>query len=1190
MSNCFTFYYCVFIVEYKATIYTFKHIFIATLVHHVFGSFFFKYHLSWIFSQWALFILGIGLMIYLYGIRTYSYFLNRKVPFIKPRAFIGNAGPMLTQTMSIPEYVVWLYNELKGHPYGGIYQFRTPAVLLRDPDLIKTVTVKDFEYFTDHMNRWKDMRAILSPAFTSSKMKTMFVLVDECGKQLVNFLEKCYSGYTPEKPCKIEKEGGKLVVELKDLFTRYTNDVIATSAFGVGVDSLMLDIPLLPKRVKKYFKSLIIDTIATREEKGIIRPDLMLDIPLLPKRVKKYFKSLIIDTIATREEKGIIRPDLVQLLMQAIKEALEDQKNPNSHMRATREEKGIIRPDLVQLLMQAKKEALEDQKNPNSHMRETLRLYPPSVATDRCCVKKYTLPSHPPLEIMPGECVSIPIYAIHRDPEYFPNPDTFDPERFSDENKHNIKPSTFFPFGIGPRICIGSRFALMESKIALVKLLHKFNLKVVPKTPIPIQISKKGFNMTRMEVPHEKPVPFLGNMLGIMWRKESYPEFVVQMYNKFTNHQYSGLYMYKAPYLLIRDPELIKSITIKDFEYFTDHRSILDEASVGLWNKTLVTLKVKTISLTKLLHVAGKRWRDMRATLSPAFTSSKMKTMFVLVSDVCTQVVNHLDDFYKNPSKQDCNITKGKNCHLRSFSSSPDSIHLPLCFLSPLLCWRLMMTSKISFGKKLMQHWRKMTANSQTLRLYPPAAAVDRMCVKPYTLHADPPQEILPDSKTRMPIKIAQNGFSMTAEGGFWLGFVSRSVSNTIKSMDLLLAVQWFLTSSLLVFFVSYILIVICLGLFYYGFTTFIHFSRQDIPHEQPLPFLGLLGLGSILKKSYPEFILDVYNKWKGRQYASMHFFQQAVVVLMDPDIIGAVTTKHFEYFTDRRTTFIGDQGPLLKKGLPHLKEKDVLVIEMKNLFTRFTNDVNASTVFGMQVNSFKEPNNTFYEMGREVTRFDGASRSTLLCYVFYELALHPDIQVRLQEEVDEAMKDKGEEVAYEIVNNMTYLNMVLSETLRLHPPAASIDRVCVKEYFMDVEPEIVLKPKDSILIPIYGLHRDPDHFPNPESFDPERFSDENKNKIKPFTYLPFGLGPRGCLENNMLVLDIKEFFTRYANDVIATTAFGISVNSLKEPRNEFFRMGQEAINLEPWRFFGFMFIPKIMEEIVLLCWKPNRF
>lgn len=61
----------------------------------------------------------------------------------------------------------------------------------------------------------------------------------------------------------------------------------------------------------------------------------------------------------------------------------------------------------------------------------------------------------------------IPIMAIHRDPQYFENPLKFDPERFSDENKHNIKPFTYIPFGLGPRNCIGKILFLLRN-------IHKF--------------------------------------------------------------------------------------------------------------------------------------------------------------------------------------------------------------------------------------------------------------------------------------------------------------------------------------------------------------------------------------------------------------------------------------------------------------------------------------------------------------------------------------------------------------------------------------------------------------------------------------------------------------------------------------------------------------------------------------------
>jgi cytochrome P450 family 9 len=76
---------------------------------------------------------------------------------------------------------------------------------------------------------------------------------------------------------------------------------------------------------------------------------------------------------------------------------------------------------------------------------------------DRKCTKTYTLSTEPPFTLKPGEGVWVPIYALHHDPDYFPDPEKFDPERFSDENKGNIKQCTYLPFGSGPRSCIGKQ-------------------------------------------------------------------------------------------------------------------------------------------------------------------------------------------------------------------------------------------------------------------------------------------------------------------------------------------------------------------------------------------------------------------------------------------------------------------------------------------------------------------------------------------------------------------------------------------------------------------------------------------------------------------------------------------------------------------------------------------------------------
>lgn len=77
-----------------------------------------------------------------------------------------------------------------------------------------------------------------------------------------------------------------------------------------------------------------------------------------------------------------------------------------------------------------------------------------------------------------------------------------------------------------------------------------------------------------------------------------------------------------------------------------------------------------------------------------------------------------------------------------------------------------------------------------------------------------------------------------------------------------------------------------------------------------------------------------------------------------------------------------------------------------------------------------------------------------------------------------------------------------------------SSDRQVSKPYKLQIDgcPEVELNTGDMIMIPIYAIHRDPQYFPDPEKFDPERFNEYNKSKIAPYTYMPFGAGPRSCI------------------------------------------------------------------------------
>lgn len=93
----------------------------------------------------------------------------------------------------------------------------------------------------------------------------------------------------------------------------------------------------------------------------------------------------------------------------------------------------------------------------------------------------------------------------------------------------------------------------------------------------------------------------------------------------------------------------------------------------------------------------------------------------------------------------------------------------------------------------------------------------------------------------------------------------------------------------------------------------------------------------------------------------------------------------------------------------------------------------------------------------------------------------------------------------------LPYLDMVVYETQRLYPILGWLDRVPENDYPVPGT-SVVIKKGFPVILPMGALQRDPKYFSNPDKFDPERFSEENKANIVPFTYFPFGEGPRKCI------------------------------------------------------------------------------
>lgn len=134
---------------------------------------------------------------------------------------------------------------------------------------------------------------------------------------------------------------------------------------------------------------------------------------------------------------------------------------------------------------------------------------------------------------------------------------------------------------------------------------------------------------------------------------------------------------------------------------------------------------------------------------------------------------------------------------------------------------------------------------------------------------------------------------------------------------------------------------------------------------------------------------------------------------------------------------------------------------------------------------------------------------STAMTFLAYELVRNPDIQDKLRTEIDEVNESlKGEDLNYEALHKMKYLDQVITESLRLHPPVPIVDRICTKDFTLDYDgKKIEFETGRSFYIPIYSIHHDSQYYPDPEKFDPERFSDENKHKVSQDWFMPFGVG-----------------------------------------------------------------------------------
>ncbi|XP_037951261.1 probable cytochrome P450 6d4, partial [Teleopsis dalmanni] len=134
-------------------------------------------------------------------------------------------------------------------------------------------------------------------------------------------------------------------------------------------------------------------------------------------------------------------------------------------------------------------ECVQDMKFLDLCVMETVRKYPGLPILNRECTEDYQIPNSK-MVIKKGTGIIISLFGIHRDPEYFPDPLRYDPERFLEENM-NYNPVAYMPFGEGPRHCIAQRMGKLNAKVALAQIITNFDIKIREK-PSEIEIDNYG--------------------------------------------------------------------------------------------------------------------------------------------------------------------------------------------------------------------------------------------------------------------------------------------------------------------------------------------------------------------------------------------------------------------------------------------------------------------------------------------------------------------------------------------------------------------------------------------------------------------------------------------------------------------------------------------------------------------------
>ncbi|XP_043115900.1 cytochrome P450 3A30-like [Puntigrus tetrazona] len=487
-----------------------------------------SYGLFFSAETWALLVMFVVLL-FMYGSWPHGVFKKLGVAGPKALPFFGT---MLEYRKGFHNFDMECFKK-----YGrvwGIYDARQPVLCIMDQSIIKTILVKEcYSLFTNRRNfrlngqlydavsiveddDWRRIRSVLSPSFTSGRLKEMFGIMKTHSHILVDNLGKTATR-------------GE-AVDIKEFFGAYSMDVVTSTAFSVDIDSLNNPKDPFVTNIKKMLKFDFLNPLFLFTALfPFITPVLeKMEYALFPTSVTDFFyaslKKIKSERVAKDHKKK--RVDFMQLMVDSQTEGKHGSSNEHT-------EKGLSDHEILSQSMififagyetssstlsfffynlatnpEAMKKLQEeiDEAFPNkapvdyegvmnmdyldAALSESLRLFPVAGRLERVCKKTVDING---VLIPKDMVVLIPTYALHRDPDYWSDPESFKPERFIKDNKESIDPYMYMPFGLGPRNCIGMRFAQVTMKLAIVEILQRFDVSVCDQTQVPLELGINGF-------------------------------------------------------------------------------------------------------------------------------------------------------------------------------------------------------------------------------------------------------------------------------------------------------------------------------------------------------------------------------------------------------------------------------------------------------------------------------------------------------------------------------------------------------------------------------------------------------------------------------------------------------------------------------------------------------------------------